>query len=259
MSADQVSSAREFVKTVELASALPLTMRAAPQAPFDFDAAREQAAVVGSEVIAFATGVTRDQRNDVVNATMLAQLVARKQVPEPTTLGELLAWYDHYFDALSRIGFVIQDKGFAEYVERGDTFEAHQAVLDVVSVLLAGSPAALALVKKTLEALQKMSPDSKWITLFDRESRSANTARFQVSLVSPDPGAPFLVSVVAFGLEATSTVTQVLFFKFRRNSVKLQHHFGKATINATILEAVRDDVVARLRAFANDFFAGFEL
>lgn len=259
MSADQITRAREFVTAVELPPPLPVTQRAATQEPFDFDAAKEQAAVVGSEVIAFVAGVTREQRNDVVNATMLAQLVARKQVPDPKTLQQLVAWYDHYFDALSRIGFVIQDRGFAEYVEKGDTFEAHQAILDVASTLLAGSPAALVLVKKTLEALQKASMNSPWITLFNRESRSANTARFQVSVVSPDAAAPFLVSMVAFGLEAASTVTQVLFFRFNRNTVKLQHHSGKATINAEVLEGVRDDVVARLRAFSKDLFAGLEL
>lgn len=259
MSADRVTRARDFVTTADLPAPLPLTQRAAATAPFDFDAARDQAAVVGSDVIAFATGVTRDQRNDVVNATMLAQLVAKKHVPEPTTLPQLVAWYDHYFDALSRIGFVMQDRGFAEYEAKGDTFEAHQAILDVASALLGASPSALALVKKTLDALQKASASSPWITLFDRESRSANTARFQVSLVSPDASAPFLVSILAFGLEAESTVTQVLFFKFSRNTVKLLHHSGKATIDAEVLAGVRDEVVARLRAFARDFFAGLDL
>jgi hypothetical protein len=66
--------------------------------------------------------------------------------------------------------------------EKSDTFEAHEAILQVAATLLAGTPAALAVVKKTLEALQKMSADSPRITLLHRESQSANTARFQGSL-----------------------------------------------------------------------------
>ena len=39
---------------------------------------RQQAAVVGAEVVAFAEGVPGAFRQDLVNSTMLAQLVATK-------------------------------------------------------------------------------------------------------------------------------------------------------------------------------------
>lgn len=193
-SPDSVLDARRFVKTVALPAPPPRRAGAKARAPFDFDAAKEQVAVVGSDVIAFATGITPEQRGDVVNAT-----------------------------------------------------------------LLAGTPAALAVVKKTLEALQKMSADSPWITLFHRESQSANTARFQVSLVNADEASPFLISLVAFGLQATNEITQVLFFKFHKNTVKLQHHYGKATINFQVLEGVRKDIATKLGAFATEFVAGLNL
>ena len=259
-SPDSVLDARRFVKTAALPAPPPRRRAGAKaRAPFDFDAAKEQAAVVGSDVIAFATGITPEQRGDVVNATLLAQLVAKRRVPEPKTLPDLISWYEHYFDVLSRVGFAIQDRGFAEYVEKSDTFEAHEAILEVAATLLAGAPAALAVVKRTLEALQKMSADSPWITLFHRESQSANTARFQVSLVNADDASPFLVSLVAFGLQATNEITQVLFFKFHKNTVKLQHHSGKATINAQVLEGVRKDIATKLGAFATEFVAGLNL
>jgi hypothetical protein len=259
MSEEAIRAAREFVRTAALPKPYPALLEARPEAKFDFDVAREQAAVVGSEVIAFVKGVTPEQRSDVVNAALLAQLVAKKKCPEPTSLPEVLAWYDQYFDVLSQVGFVIQDKGFAEYVETSDTFEAHEAIFEVAATLLAGSPAALAVVKKTLEALQKMSSDSPWITLFHRESQSARTARVQMSLVDRDENAPFLVSTIAFGLQASAKVTQVLFFKFHRNSVTLQHHSGKATIDAEVLASVRDAVAAKLTAFAHDYVAGLDI
>ena len=62
---------------------------------------------------------------------------------EPKTLADVGAWYDTYFDALSQLGFAIQDKAFAEYRASSDTFEAHEAILEVAGALLAGSPGAL--------------------------------------------------------------------------------------------------------------------
>jgi hypothetical protein len=118
---------------------------------------------------------------------------------------------------------------------------------------MAGSPAALALVATTLKALQKMDAGSPWITLFNRETHSANTARFQIGLAEANPTDGLLLSLVSFGLEAQSNVTQVLFFKFRSNDVTLQHHSGKVTINAPLLAAVRPEIAERMVDFAHDY------
>lgn len=256
MPSDLITKARQFVASAELPQPPPPRFDVTKAPGFSFDAAKDQATVVGSDVISFVKGVTPEQRNDVVNASLLAQLVAKRRLAEPKTLAEVKAWYDNYFDALSHIGFLIQDKGFAEYKEKSEDFQAHEAILEVATALLAGSPGALLLVKTTLQALQKMSADSPWITLFNRESQSANTARFQVSLVDQDETARFLVSLIAFGLEARTTLTQVLFFKFRTNDVKLNHHSGKVTINAQLLASVREEIANKLVAYTHDYIKG---
>jgi hypothetical protein len=255
MGSDSIVGAREFVTGADLPAPPPQRAFMAKDI-FDYDDAKNQAAVVGADVIAFVKGVTPDQRNDIVNASLLAQLVAKKKVADPKTLAQVKAWYDEYFDVLSRIGFAIQDKGFAEYQETSDSFQAHEAILEIVAPLLAGVPGALALIKTTLEALQKMSSNSPWITLFDRESRSANTARFQVSLVTEDDNGQLLVALAAFGLEAKTQLTQVLFFKFHRNDVTLHHHSGKVTVNTQLLGAVRDQIAGKLLAYTNDYIKG---
>ena len=211
MSVQSITRARNFVMQAELP---PIDLEI-PKAPRErVTAGAAHASVVGSDVIAFVESVPPEERQDVLNATLFAQLVARRKVAEPRTLGEVRAWYDEYFDALTRVGFVLQHRDFTEYREDSQSFEAHKAILDVAAVLLAGSPGALLLIKSTLEALQTMSADDPWITLFNRESQSANTARFQVSLVERDASAQLLLSLIAFGLEAQHRVTQVLSSSF---------------------------------------------
>lgn len=255
MNATAATRARAFVHAAELPEAPPLRYDVTKEAIY-FDAAKEQATVVGSDVIAFVKGITPEQRSDIVNASLLAQLVAKKQVPEPADFGQVKAWYDAYFDALSQLGFVIQDRGFAEYREDSQNFEAHEAIMKVAATLLAGSPGALLLVQSTLDALKSMQADSPWLALFNRESQSAKTARFQVSLVDQESDGELLLALVAFGMEAQRTLTQVLFFKFRSNEVKLGHYSGKVTINAPVLEAVRDAVAGKLVAYATAYVKG---
>src|SRR5271166_5034980 len=108
--------------------------------------------------------------------------------------------YDQYFDVLSNIGWLIQDRQFAAYSESSEGFEAHQAIMDVAKTLLGPNVAALAVVQSALASLKSMSENSPWITLFNRESKAAQTARFQLSVAEQGQDGQFLVSLMAFGL-----------------------------------------------------------
>ena len=73
-----------------------------------------------------------------------------------------------------------------------------------------------------------------------------------MSLVESDV-AGVMLTLIAFGLEARASVTQVLFFKFRKNDVTLRHNSGKVSINEALLAGVRPQVSSKIVAFTNDF------
>jgi len=258
-----VESARAYVERAELPAPRPALLGAETGSEdakkvsdFVFDKAKDQASVVGSDVVAFVKGLTPEQRQDVVNATMLAQLVAKNKVKNPQTLDDVLKWYDEYFDVLDNIGFVVQGKGFAQFVEKGTQVEVHEAIIEVAKVALGAAPTALLLVTKTLESLKSLNEGSPWITLFQRETRSAKTAHFQVTLAEPDKDGGLLVTLLAFGMEAKATLTQVLFFKFKKDEATLQHAHGNVSINPTILAHVRPVIETKLKEHVDNFFAG---
>jgi hypothetical protein len=246
------SDALEFVETVELPTPPRSEADLEAAAAFDFDKAKSQALVVGSDIVSFVKGVTEERRLDIVNSALLAQLVAKKRVPNAT---QIFPWYDAYFDALSNIGWVIQDREFSEHKETSADFQAHEAILTIAASLLGPNVAALQVIKATLNALKQMRDNSPFIRLFNRESQYAKTARFQIMLAEQAESAQFLVTLMAFGLVAEATFTQVLFFKFRSNAVELKHSSGKVTINPTVLESVRDAMKRKLAAYAKDYVA----
>ena len=250
MSNDPVRQARSFVTAAAL-PAPPRRLRGGTAAAaLDLQAGRAQAAVVGSDVVSFDATVDPLWRQDLVNSTLLAQLAAKKKVPDNTRLFD---WYDAYFDALGHIGWAVRDRSFSVYTESSENFQAHEAILKVAASLLGPAAGSLALVTTTLEALQSMSADSPWITLLDRESRSASAAKFQVSVAEQTPGGELNVSLMAFGLEARSSMTQVLFFRSLASQVTLRHCSAKVAVDTVVLAGVRDALRARLVSFANDF------
>src|SRR6185503_6384597 len=97
MSNDSIPGAREFVVKVELPDPPPPNINVS-KSFFDYDSEKQQAVVVGAGVIASVKRITPEQRNDIVNASLLAQLVAKKKIPKPTTLTAVKDWYEAYFD-----------------------------------------------------------------------------------------------------------------------------------------------------------------
>ena len=217
-------SAREFLSAVTLPS--PTRARGGVEGVreiIDFNAQKNQAMVVASDIVSFVKGVSNERRQDIVNASLLAQLVANKKVPDKTNI---IQWYNAYFDVLENIGWVIQDRSFSSYTEEADGLEAHEAILKVASVFLGAAPAALAVVIATLEALKSMDSSKSWMTIFDRESKHVKTGHFQIALVEQGDNDQFFVSLMAFSLKAESTITQILFFKIRNDGVELEKCSG---------------------------------
>jgi hypothetical protein len=248
-----LATARNFVEEVKLPRVKRSRGAAAAPAPLVdqiFDTAKNQAAVVGSEVVSFVSGVTAERRDAIVNSSLLAQLVAKQKVSDPDRIYD---WYDAYFDVLTNIGWVVQDKSFAVYHESSQNFEAHKAILAVAATLLGAAPTALALVSSALKALESMNESSPWITIFSRESQNARTARFQISLAEQDANGQFFVSLMAFGLEAKSSITQVLFFKAKANDATLRHYAGRVTINTNVLDGISGAIREKLSGHAGNY------
>ena len=241
--------ARSFVAALPLPAVRPTRGAAAPEVPISFDQLKDQAMVVASDVIAFTKGVTEQRRADMVNASLLAQLAAKEQTKNRDP-DDVKAWFEAYKTVLSHLGLAIQESSYNEFHETGQSVETHEAVLAVASTLLGAAPAALEVIKVTLNALKG---DGPWITLFERESKAAKAAKFQITLAQQGENDEFLVTLMAFSLRAQATLTQVLFVKVSESDVKLIHAAHKVTISPSLLDATRALVQEKLVGRATGF------
>lgn len=242
-----------FVAGAELPAA-PKHMMLAGQ-PIDFDAFKAQTMVAGGDIISFAKGVSAQGREDLLNCSLFAQLVANKAVPDPAKIRD---WYAAFFKSMSEMGWLVQGKGFQQYKESGVNLEVHKAILKVAAVIFGPGATAVAIIKSTLDALGETA-DGDWITLFKRETQRAKAARFQMTLAEPGAADQFLVSMLTFELKAKADLTQVLFFKFKSSAAKLWYSDAKLTPNAMVLDAIRAKVKERLIAYFDNYVATVEI
>jgi hypothetical protein len=244
-----IEKALAFIEALELPRAPRPRRGSAPTATQVFDVTQNQAMVVGADIVSFVAGVQPEQREIIVNCSLLAQLAANRRIPSRE---DIRAWYEVYFDTLTNLGWAMQERGFSEHHEAGDDFETNQAILSVAAVLLGPGSTALAVVATTLNAMKTMA-NGPWITVFERESQAAKSARFQVTVAEPGSESGSTISLMAFELDARSTLLQVLFFKFRSADVTLRHASGKVTIETNLLEALRPAITSKVEAFARDY------
>jgi hypothetical protein len=249
---------RAFIEGVKLPEAprRPATRSVSDTPPLELKATEAQSLVVGSGLIAAAASVPQQTREDLVNCTLFAQLAASGAVTDPKRIPE---WYDAYFKALTAIGWAQSDTQFEDYDFKSKTAEAHKAIIKVLTVVLGPQAAALVVVQTVLEALQSMNEDSPWITLFDRQSKSGKSARFQVATAQVDPGGLLQVALVGFELVVKASLTQVLFVKYASNSTRLKYAAGKATIYEAALQDQREALAARLAAYRASYVAQIPL
>jgi len=209
-------------------------------------AADAQALVVGSGLVVAADRVPARTRQDLVDCTLFAQLAANAAVPDA---GDIGAWYRAYFHTLTAIGWAQSDTRLEDYECSGRNASAHQAILDVLALVLGPQAAAVAVAKAAIEALQAMAENRPWLTLFERESRTGKAARFQVTTAQVGRSGLVQAALVGFSLMARSTITQVLFLKFASSTATLRYAAGEATIYEAALAAGREGIAGRLAAY----------
>jgi hypothetical protein len=140
-----------------------------------------------------------------------------------------------------------------DHTAQGTATEVHQKIIEVLTVALGPSPAALSLITSAIDVLKAMTPGTSWLTIFSRESQHARIARFQVGLVEPAEDADLLVSMLACLIEAKASVTQVLVFKFRDSRASFRANSAKASMDGAALHDLLPDIRAKVRAYQADY------
>ncbi len=254
-----VAKATSYISSIDLRGTprwgSRVSMDAAVDAQPVFDATKSQAQVVGSGLFSFEQGVDAQVREAISDSALLAQLHANKQIafeedPE--------RWFRIYSEVLGYVGWTVQDQAWSDYSADGTQAEVNEKILSLLTVALGASPAALAVITATIEALRGMAPDSPWITLFNREVQRASMARFQVGLVDAKENGDVFVSLVACIINADSAVTQVLFFKWKQAHASFKANAQKVSINRPSLVELGPAIRGKIRAYQADYLSSIK-
>ena len=248
------SRAQKFVKSIDVSGSPRgiLFQDLTTDAGEVFDKSKSQAQVVGAGVFCFAHGVAPEVREAISDSVLLAQLVANKRVSGEN---KALDWFAAYSYVLQNVGWTLQQSSWMDYTAKGDAVEVHEKVLELMMATLRPSPAGLAIVSATINALNTMKPDSPWNTIFRRESQKGKMVRFQIGLVEQEQTSDIFLSLLGCSIEARNNITDVLSFKLNRAGVVFRANSSKAAINRTLLTDLSPSIRSKIRAYQADYLS----
>jgi hypothetical protein len=145
-----------------------------------------------------------------------------------------------------------------DYSADGKAVEVNQKIIDVMTVALGPSPAALAIITSTVNALKAMQPDSSWLTIFRRESQKGKLARFQIGLVENGEASDVFVALLACLIEAENSITQLLFFKWKEANASFKANGAKVSIDRAALSTLGPAIRTKIRAYQADYLGNIK-
>lgn len=228
--------------------------------------------VVAASVVGFADGIFGQQKEDLLNSTLLAQLAANRRYDRER---DTLNWYGSYRSVLEKLGWSIEKRRsggrlpdqaslqnrqtlpdrptfparppgfpFARVVTDRPRFTAHTTVLNLLHNSVKED--AFGATQAALEALMGLDDRDRRVVIFESSSHSSGRGSFQIVAVSAGPNEMLQMTVVAVFFVANERVSRVLSFNFAASSTQMFQARDTMTLNSAIYDVVRDQVIQQL-------------
>lgn len=203
-------------------------------------AGTEQAFLTDKSLVSFIADVSGQNRSDVLNSTLLAQMAANKMFPNEA---DLLDWYKTFIEVLSNIGWEIETAEISTYESANDVFEVEDVILDILASAFGAS--FIPIIKKILESLKTLNSKDHKIIAFEKNTHSLTKGCFQIALAD-EKNNSVSMQLGTFLITSTNIIKQILFFKSTKDTTKLQYTSRRGTLNTDAYALVRDVVLQKI-------------
>ena len=204
--------------------------------------------VTGNNLVEFDGEVDPELRTAVALSLLAAQRVASNDVVVATPD----QWIDRHNTVLTNLNWTIEGRGRVEQDFDKVNVEVHDAIIPFLTAALGVGAAASSLIIKALEQLREVNKDSRWITLFERESRRFDVSEFQFTRVAVEVGR-VVMHLAAARFDATYGRTQVLFFKITKQDAKFQMANASMVADADLLRMGGEALKTKLARVTNKY------
>jgi hypothetical protein len=211
-------------------------------------------AVDGMIVGAFVDGVTGQQKADVLNSCLLAQLAANAKF---SRTGQPVEWSHAYGTVLMNLAWVVPSFAFRNLRTSAQRFTIDQVVLKLVQSFLTQDQ--ISNLTAVMEAMKRLEGEDRRFVIFERNANKQSDGNFQINSVGTSADGTLSMKFNAYAFDTNTEVTNVLWFSFSGNSTALKVSQSTFVLNEQVFERIRDPILNKLGNRAVDYIGGLEL
>ena len=200
----------------------------------------ESALVTGNSVLSFVGGLTPQQKQDVQDCVLFAQLATDKAFPDKKRRQER---FDFYSDVLTLCGWGATNNSIKEVTGLKQKFTMDQVALEIISSVIGVNKVLLDIVAVVFKALQK---NPKALALFENEAGGSESGDFQILPCIGTVDGEVVMIKSAFHITSPKRITKVLFWELSSNSVRLYAGANNTTLNQKVYAGVRQSISDKL-------------
>jgi hypothetical protein len=248
--------------------------------------------VAAASVVSFTDGVSGQQKEDLLNSTLLAQLAANHRFDREK---DTLNWYEAYRTVLRGVGWrseatsasrvqlgraalagpigpasrlmmarspIVADQpsvsgrapglAFTRVIATQPRFTASEAVLSVLRKVDGGRTASVA--ESSLEALRRLPDRDRRVVIFETSSHRAGRGNFQIVSASCGSDRVLSMTIVAVFFATDDSVPRLMSFTFGRGTQMYQAR-DTMTLSPSDYDKVREQVIQQLGDQASAYIA----
>jgi len=229
-----------FIQKLEIDHADITTISLMLNAP-DTSTNKEQGFVNAGSLVIFVGEISSQNREDVLNSMLFAQLSADKRYDR---LSETDEWYKVFVKVLQIMGLVIENVQFEEYQKIGSTVKVSEAIMEILDDTLSESEKKI--VEKTISSLETTENGSCW-NVFDKKSSGLGKFKnFQIVPCKEDGHGNIIVDICTFYFKASSVPIHWMWAKFRSSDITLFTGKQSCTLETKVYAHVRDIISQRV-------------
>ncbi len=219
-----------------------------------------QAAIAGGNLLAFAEGVSRQNKEDVMDSLLFATLAANKDFNPETQSQE---WYARFNKALATMGWISTNWSYSRYRSSHQRFSMEQAGLEILGSAIAAAalpgPASLAMLKVAADAVEALKAQDKPLRMFERQTKTHKGANFRIGACMESTDGTVNMAMGAVNFFADSAVTNVLFWEWNSTEVETFRGEDHLVLNSRIYASVRKRIQQRLSKSAESAIDEFDI
>lgn len=243
----------DFVNNLELVQPANAFLRTRePVQPELVKETGEQTFLSDKSIISFVSDVSAQNRNDILNSTLLAQLAANKT---HSLESDMQQWYQAFISVLNKVGWVVEAGEVNKFESKDSVFEVENVIIDILTAAFGSS--YITIIKKVLESFKAMSENNK-IKVFEKNTHTLSKGCFQIGLASEKNGAVSM-QLGTFLLTSTNEIKKILFVKIAKDKTSLAYSSRQATFNQEVYAAARQAILTKLSSDITDYVAELEI